>query len=223
MEDRLLHYIPLFDGLPEEQMRKLAANGIYQNYRPGEIIAGEEETIRAIHLVVWGRVRIYRMQSDGHEQTMYIFGPGEPFCLTLLADPTFPATAVAIEETRVLSLPASMLEDMGRKEPSLVFNILLVLIRRLKEAMHVIELLSLKEVPQRVAAYFLHMHAMQGGSDIVELEISQRELAKILGTTPETLSRVLKKMSTQGLLRVNGRTFKLLELQKLEKIAYPPE
>lgn len=217
MEDRFLRYIPLFQGLPEEQVKRLAESGRYKNFKSGELIAGEEEKVKALFLVVWGKVKIFR--GSEKEQTIYLFGPGELFCLTSLADEPFPASAMALDDTRVLVLPSDMLEDMAKREPSLLFNMLITLIRRLKESMHLIELLSLKEIPQRLASFLLHSLALQGGGDVLALTISQRELAKILGTTPETLSRVLKKMGSDGMIAVKGRSIRMRDRAALERLS----
>lgn len=219
MQDRLLHYIPLFQGLPADQMERLATSGRYRDYQAGEFIAGEDERVRGLFLVVWGRVKIFKSAGEGREQTLYLFGPGELFCLTALADEVLPANAVALEDTRILILPRVVLEDMARHEPSLLFNMLILVFRRLKESMFLIELLSLKEIPQRVASFLLHALALEGGGDVLELTTSQRELAKVLGTTPETLSRVLKRMQAEGLLGVNGRSVRILDQARLESLA----
>lgn len=219
MQDRLLHYVPLFQGLPEDQMQRLTASGRYKDYRSGELIAGEEERVRGLYLVVWGRVKIYKSSGEGKEQTLYLFGPGELFCLTSLTEDVLPANALAIEDTRVLILPREVMEDMARHEPALLFNMLILLIRRLKESMFLIELLSLKEIPQRVASFFLHALAMGTETDVLELTTSQRELAKIVGTTPETLSRVLRKMKDDGVITLEDRIVRVLDHRALAAIS----
>ena len=211
MQDRLLYYIPLFQGLPEDLMQRMMACGRYKDYKAGEMIAGEDEPVKGLYLVAWGRVKLFKSSGDGKEQTLYLFGPSEVFCMTTLTEETLPANVMALEDTRVFILPRDVMEDMAKHEPSMVFNMLSVLIRRLKESMYLIELLSLKEIQQRLASFLLHAQALGDGGDAVELTTSQRELAKVLGTTPETLSRVLRKMSEEGLIKAEGRTIKLLD------------
>ena len=78
-----------------------------------------------------------------------------------------------------------------------------------------IENLSLKEVPARLAGYLVYLSHEQGDSDEVELDISKGQLASLLGTIPETLSRIFAKMSEEGLIQVNGRKISLLNRQVL--------
>jgi CRP/FNR family transcriptional regulator len=219
MEDRFLDHIPLFAGLPEDDMKKLNSSGIYRSYKPGELIAGPSDRIKAFFIVVWGSVKLHRSSPDGHEQTLYIFGPGEPFCMTAMEDGTFPADATALTETRILILPANVLESIARSEPALLLNIMSVLIKRLKETMYLIEMLSMKEVPQRLAAWLLHSSVLQGGIDMLQTGMTHRELSKLLGTTPESLSRAFRRFKDEGVLELNGRIIKILNRDLLSNIA----
>ena len=214
----LLH-IPLFAGLPAEQMEILAQCAREKNIRAGQMIFADAQESRGLHLVVWGRVKIFKSTPEGREQTVFVFGPGEPFCLTALTDQVSPAGAMALEDTRILLFPAEVLESVARKEPSLLFNMVLALSRRLKESIDLIESLSLKEIPQRLAAFLVNSLDQEGGDDRIDLRFSHRELAKIIGATPETLSRVLKRMSEDGLLRLEGRSIIVLSRPGLNLIA----
>lgn len=215
----VLRHIPLFAGLPGDQIRVLAGCAREKNIRSGQMIFSDTQEARAFHLVVWGRVKIFKSTPEGREQTIFVFGPGEPFCLTALTDPLSPAGAMALEDTRILFFPAEVLEEVARKEPSLLFNMLLVLSRRLKESIELVESLSLKEIPQRLASFLIHALARQDRDDRIDLNFSQRELAKIIGATPETLSRVLKRMNEDGILSLEGRSIHVLSRQGLDRLA----
>jgi CRP/FNR family transcriptional regulator len=217
----LLGSLALFKGLPPEQVERLAVRATVRVYAPGEIIFMESERIRAFFVVARGAVKLYKSSPEGREQTLYVFGPGEPFCLcTAFEDDPFPANAAALEESTVVSFPGKDLEELARQEPSLLFNILLVLSRRLKESMRLIEDLALREIPQRLASFLLHEldreHPGCREGCRLTLTITQRELAKILGATPETLSRVLHRMADAGLIRPKGRTIEILDRAGLE-------
>ncbi|WP_461210604.1 Crp/Fnr family transcriptional regulator [Desulfocurvus sp. DL9XJH121] len=211
----LLQTLPLFAGVPEEQLAALAARARVRSYAAGELIVGQDESPRGFYVVVSGRVKLFKVSAEGREQTVYAFGPGEPFCLcSVFEGEKFPANAAALEDSRVLVAPPDVFESVARAEPSLLFNILLVLSRRLKDAMTLVESLSLKEVPQRVAAYLLQAPQEDGR---VDLPVTHRELAKIVGTTPESLSRSLRRMAEAGLVSVEGRRVTLLDRAGLER------
>jgi CRP/FNR family transcriptional regulator, dissimilatory nitrate respiration regulator len=218
MEDRFLDHIALFSGLPEDDLKKLNSSGTYRSYKAGEIIASPSDRVRAFFIVVWGSVKLNRTSPDGHEQTLYVFGPGEPFCMTTLEDVAFPADATALTETRILILPADILEAIARSEPALLLNIMSVLIKRLKETMYLIEMLSMKEVPQRLAAWLLHSSVLQGGTDMLQIGMTHRELSKLLGTTPESLSRAFRRFKDEGCLELSGRIIKILNRELLSNM-----
>jgi CRP/FNR family transcriptional regulator len=216
-----MKHIPLFNGLPPEQLTLLAGCAKEKSYRTGQAIFLDAQEAKALYLLIWGKVKIFKTSSEGREQTIFVFGPGEPFCMTALTDEFSPASAMALEDTRIIYFPSDKLEEVARVEPSLLFNMMQVLIRRLKESLVLIESLSLKEIPQRVAAYVLNELDRERGKDTFELSFSQRELAKILGTIPETLSRVFKKMAKDGILQVDNRTVRVIDREALRELAGP--
>jgi CRP/FNR family transcriptional regulator len=109
--------------------------------------------------------------------------------------------------------------DLISQHPSLALNMLAVLSMRLRQFTVQIEHLSLKEVPARLAAYLIYLAEEQAAEDAVLLTISKGQLASLLGTIPETLSRILAKMIQQNLVRVEGRNITLLNQTGLEELA----
>ena len=98
-------------------------------------------------------------------------------------------------------------------------NMLAELSHRLRQLTRLVEELSLKEVPGRLAAYVLYLSEENDSAAEVELDITKGQLASLLGTIPETLSRILGKMSSQGIITVQGRKLKLLDRNVLEDLA----
>lgn len=98
-------------------------------------------------------------------------------------------------------------------------NILAVLSMRLREFTIQIENLSLKEIPGRVAAYLLYLLEEQGNENVIKLNISKLQLANILGTGPESLSRTLGEMKAQKLIEVDGSNIVLVDRIGLEALA----
>jgi CRP/FNR family transcriptional regulator, dissimilatory nitrate respiration regulator len=98
-------------------------------------------------------------------------------------------------------------------------NMLAVLSRRLIRFTQLIENLSLKEVPGRLAAYLLYLNELNKGSQDLELDISKGQLASLLGTIPETLSRILGRMHKTGLIESDGPRIKIVNIQGLEDLA----
>ena len=214
--------IGLFQGVSLEKIKELAQQATYKKFKPGEMVIGEEDPIRSFYVVISGQLKLYRSSAEGKEQTLQLLGPGDPFGLcTAFATDSFPANAMAIEESAVLLIPGTFMESIARQEPALLFNIIQILSQRLKDSMALIESLALKEIPGRLASFLRHSlpRDVADKKTAVELTISQRELAKILGATPEALSRALRKMANDGILSTAGRVITILDHKALEQLA----
>ncbi len=217
---QLIASLPLFKGLPEEQAKLLSQHARVDAYNAGEFIVRESDEVRAFYVVVSGRVKIFKSSAQGREQTLYIINQGEPFCLcTAFEGGISPVNATALELSRILVFPGPLLENLAQREPTLLFNMLLVISRRLRESMQIIENLALKEAPGRVAAFVIHTVQAVGENNAAPLTITQRELAKMLGVTPETLNRALRRMQDEGLLSLDRNMVKALDMPGLERLA----
>jgi len=216
----MLRSLPFFGGLPEERLTRLAREAVVATYAPGAPIAARDQAAEALHLVASGQVKLYRMDAEGREQTLYVLGQGEPFCLCSLVDEgEWPAFAAALTDVRVLRFPIAGLAAAAREDPEVLFDLLRLMCRRLKDAMAMIESLALRDLPGRVAVFLLHEAARPPAGRQVHLTISQRELAKIVGATPEALSRALRRLEQAGLLAAKGRDVDILDREGLAREA----
>jgi CRP-like cAMP-binding protein len=206
----------LFEGLPQQQIEDIANIAVEKNIGRGETIFFEGDRGIGFYMVGEGKVKIYKVSPSGKEHILHIFGAGEPFGeVPVFHGQPFPATAQALVKTRVIFFPRDRFVTLVEANPGIALNMLAVLSMRLRRFASQIENLSLKEVPARLADYLVYLSKEQGGMDEVELDISKGQLASLLGTIPETLSRIFAKMSDEGLIRVNGRKITLLDMQGL--------
>ncbi len=210
----------LFNGLPAEQIGYLAQICLDQKYEKGRGLFSEGETAKGFYLVVSGKIKIYKLSLEGKEQILHIFGKGEILGeVPVFSGGTYPANAEAIESGRALFFArTSFLELIGR-EPAMAVNMLGILSRRLRRFTNLIEDLSLKEVPGRLAAHLIYLGERSGSRQALELEITKAQLASLLGTIPETLSRILTKLALQGIISVEGRKIRVLDRKSLESLA----
>lgn len=202
----------LFGGLPEEQLGAIVKIAVEKKFGKGEAIFFEGDPGNGFYMVAEGKVKIFKMSWAGKEQILHIFGPGEPFGeVPVFHDQPFPASAEALAKSTLIFFPREKFIGLVHENPSLALNMLAVLSMRLRRFVDQIESLSLKEVPARIAGYLLYLMEEQGGKDSVELEISKGQLASLLGTIPETLSRIFAKMSDEGLIAVDGKKIRILD------------
>ena len=208
----------LFQGLPAGQLQEIEDIAIEKSYGRGESIFFEGDEGTGFYMVLEGKVKIFKMSFQGKEQILHIFGEGEPFGeVAVFHGRPFPANAETLAKSRLLYFPRRAFVELITRNPSVALNLLAVLSLRLRRFASQIENLSLKEVPARLASYLLYLAEEQKTADRVELEISKGQLASLLGTIPETLSRIFAKMSEEGLIEVQGRTIFLKDKEGLEE------
>jgi CRP/FNR family transcriptional regulator len=213
--------IDLFQGVSSEKLKVLAAQAVYKEFPAQTMVIGETDPIKSFYVVLTGRMKLYKSSPDGKEQTIQLLEPGDPFGLcTAFATDAFPASAMTLEESRVVLIPGPLMEAVAMQEPRLLLNIIQILSRRLKDSMAMIEALALKDIPERIASFLWHaLPRTKDRPEQLELAITQRELAKILGATPEALSRALRKMTDEGILRTSGRIIRILDGKALADLA----
>ena len=210
----------LFKGLSRSLLQQLVDLAVLKGFQRGESIFSEGDEASGFYMVGQGRVKIFKMSLDGKEQILHIFGSGQPFGeVPVFAGQKFPANAQAIEKTRVLFFLRVSIVNLISANPSLALNMLAVMSKKLRQFAVQIENLSLKEMPARLASYLILLADEQNKEDLVTLKISKGQLASILGTIPETLSRVFAKLSGQNLINVDGKKITLLNRRGLEDLA----
>jgi CRP/FNR family transcriptional regulator len=217
---KLLSSIPFFSGLSAEQLGEVGRVAHEKHFNKGEIIFSEGDEGDGFYLVVEGTVKVFKLSPDGKEHILHLFSSGRIFGeVPVFAGEHFPASAEAIAESRVLFFPRTAFLALIQKSPVLAMKMLADLSHKLRLFTTQIENLSLKEIPARLAAYLLFLADEQGRGDHVDLKISKGQLASLLGTIPETLSRVLAKLSAQRLIRVEGRKIVLLDELGLKELS----
>jgi len=201
---------PIFASLDKAQLDRLASHAEVLRIPKKSLFFSEDNSAQGLHVLLSGQVKLFRLAEDGKEQTIFVFGPGEPFCLcSTFSDGRLPANLGALEDSRILFIRPAEYERMVREDPSILLTMMRVMSRRLKDAMDMIDSLSLKQVPSRLMAYF----ESRERDGRVTLDLSQRELAKIIGITPEALSRTLRKMAENKDIRMDGNDIELLRAE----------
>jgi CRP-like cAMP-binding protein len=211
---------PLFGGLSREELTRIGSIAQQKTYERGQAIFWEGDPGTGFYMVADGKVKIYKTSAEGKEQILHIYGPGNPFGeVPVFSGNRFPANAQALEKSRLLFFPRQNFIQLISRHPSLALNMLAVLSMRLRQFTVQVENLSLKEVPARLASYLVYLSDEQSGVAVVDLPISKGQLASLLGTIPETLSRIFNKMGQQQLISVDGGRIGLLNRDALEDLA----
>lgn len=217
----ILSSIPSFSGLSETQIGEIKQIAVDRHFAKGEIIFFQGDEGNGFYIIISGMVKIFKVSPEGKEHIMRIVTRGEPFGqVAVYAGRAFPASAQAIAKSHLLFLPRTEFVQLINHNPSLALSMLANLSMRLREFTVHVENLALKEVPGRLAAYLIHLAEEQRNEDdMVSLNISKVQLSSLLGTTPETLSRILTQMQGRGLIEVKRRDIRILDHPGLEELA----
>ena len=199
---------PLFRGLDENSLaglvryswlRRLAARDtLYVQGAPGE----------AIFLLTEGSMKLTRRTGGAREHVVRLIRSGEVLGESVLfSDPVYAATAVAMEDSRLLAIDSRRFAAHLRRDPHLAWNVLERLGKRIEELQTQAELLATHTAEQKVAAYLMHRYRVLSPSDAVIASSCRRsDLASLLALAPETLCRVITEFKRRGWIRSeNGR------------------
>jgi len=210
----------LFGGLPQEHITEIEKIAVDKNYNKGEVIFYDGDEGNGFYLVAAGSVSVYKLSPDGKEQILHIIKEGGTIgAVPVFSGKSFPANARAIAKSHLLFFERNKFIRLITGKPNLTLNILPLLAARLREFTIQVENLSLKEIPGRLASYLLYLSREQGKRDLIKLNISKAQLANLLGTGPESLSRALGNMKTKKIIAEEGVNIRLIDHEQLQELA----
>ncbi|APG25059.1 Crp/Fnr family transcriptional regulator [Syntrophotalea acetylenica] len=182
----------------------------FQKRRRKEVLFFEGEDGHAVHFLLRGRVKLYRANEDGKEAVIRFVQPGEFFAEILLdLRNRYPVNAIALEDCSLLLIDVGKLFARLQQTPQLAMHLVGILSQRLMFMLKRVEQLAIADIRQRFMGY-LRALDQKHRTGVVQLPAPKREIALLLGTTPETFSRLLKKLSEEEMIRVSGKSIQLL-------------
>lgn len=219
----LLEGLPLFSRLSRPTLEAVSRRVVVRSLPARTLLFRRGDPCEGLFVVVRGRVRVYRANRDGKEQVLHDQGPGQPLAEVPLFDGgPYPASARVEEDARLLFLPRGAFEELYRTEPEVADAVIRELGRRLRRAVGLIEKISLRSVPARVALTLLEAARAEGRDpgEPFKLGRSQGALAEELATTRESVARALRGLREAGLIVQTGRKIRIPDPEALEAWAY---
>lgn len=215
--------IPLFRGLDEPELIKLAELVIPRFYRKKTVVFTEGSEKEAVYIVEDGLIKAFKTDAEGHEQIVNFLGPGSLFPHTgfFLLSP-YPATAEAVVDTHVLAIPLRSFERLIASTPTMAIKIMRVMSEIILELQSKIQELTGQEVQVRLRSFLTAMVDKQGeeladGSINLPLPITHQELASTIGTTRESVSRLLAQLRKEGLVESGRSGFVIHDIELLRQ------
>jgi CRP/FNR family transcriptional regulator, cyclic AMP receptor protein len=222
--DGVLASVPLFVGLDDETASALASALTTRAVVRGHVVFQEGEKGDRLLVVLDGKIKISRAAADGRENLLAVLGPGEMFGELSLFDPgPRTATATAITESTLASLDHDDLRPLLLAQPTVAAQFLRALAERLRRTNEAMADLVFSDVPGRVAKALLDLAERFGdeSSDgvLVRHDLTQEELAQLVGASRETVNKALSEFANRGWIRLEGRSVLLLDRERLARRA----
>ena len=226
MEDAevVLRRAPLFDGLDDEGVRTLRRQTSEIKVARGEHLFLEGQDGDRLYVVLDGKIKLTRAAADGRENLWSVLGPGEMFGELSLFDPRpRTSTASAVTDATLAALAHDALRPWLLERPEVSMHMLQALARRLRRANDVVADLVFTDVPGRVAKNLLDLADRFGEQERdglhVHHDLTQEELAQLVGASRETVNKALADFAARGWLQISARSVLILDTERLRKRA----
>ena len=224
VNDEVVRRAPLFEALDSDDAEALLTQMSPVRMERGDILFREGESGDSLYVIGEGKIKLGRSSSDGRENLVAILGPGEMFGELSLFDPgprTMTATAVA--ETQLMGLGNDSLTGLLTGRPEVAKALLGALAKRLRRTNEHLADLVFTDVPGRVAKALLDLAERFGrpvdNGVMVSHDLTQEELAQLVGASRETVNKALADFATRGWLKLEARAVLLLDVDRLRRRA----
>lgn len=224
MDDDVVLSAPLFAAIDPE-----AAQALFVSMKPVRLLRGhavfhEGEPGDRLYVIGSGKVKLGRRSTDGRENLLSVLGPGEMFGELSLFDPgPRTATASAVADATLYELSHAELISWLERYPAVAKHLLEALARRLRRTNEALADLVFADVPGRVAKALLDLSTRFGepAEDGLRVahDLTQEELAQLVGASRETVNKALADFASRGWVRREGRAIVLLDRDRLERRA----
>jgi CRP/FNR family transcriptional regulator len=218
-----LQAVPYLAPLTPREASAFLSHCLVRRYEARACIALEGAPAEAVYVLRSGRARILSTGPDGREQTFRLAGAGDSFGEVPIFDggPS-PATVETLEPSEVLIIPAERLRQLVATNPAVASALLRHLAMRLRSFTELIQHISLQTVQSRLARYLYQLAREEGeardGGIVVRRELTQQDLASLLGTAREVVARALRSLADDGVVEVRRTEIVVRDLQRLRQL-----
>ncbi len=208
-----------FSRLNQNEIKKIKDIAINKSYKKGEYIFYEGDPGNQFFMIIKGKVKLVKMIANGDEHILSIFTKNDIIAEVVAFDHgNYPASAVALEETQLAVFANNSIEELIEKNPQIGLKLLKEMSARLRRSQQVIRDLALKDSPGKmigILKVLAKKHGKKKGNKIeIDLPLTQQEIANMIGTSRETVSRIFRKFEEDGILKTSRNKIVILDINE---------
>ena len=221
-EEEVVRRAPLFTALDEAAAVSLRASMDTVKIAKGSILFKEGDDGEHLYVIIDGKLKLGTSSGDGRENLLSILGPGEMFGELSLFDPgPRTSTATAVTDAKLLSLSHEKVIPWLKQNPEVSLQLLTRLSQRLRRTNEAVGDLVFSDVPGRVAKALIDLGDRFGKTTpeglLVNHDLTQEELAQLVGASRETVNKALADFAGRGWLKLDGRSVLITDVERLGK------
>ncbi len=210
----------LFDSLPQEELEVLSQHKSCVTYKKGQTLFYEETRPMGVFCINHGKIKVYKMGSNGKEQILYIAQAGDFLGYrALLSEEFYGASATVLEPAAVCFIPKSDFLTILHRNPAFFQKLMKTVCHELGIMEEKLAQIAQKSVRERLAGTILMLketYGMEGdGSEVIDILLSREDLANIVGTATETVIRLLSEFKSDGMIALEGKRIKVIDQNRL--------
>src|SRR6056297_2145732 len=213
--------IPFFSLLTDKELELIDAIAVNKKFKKGEYIFFEGESGDKFFIIKEGQVKLNKMIKNGDEQILNIFSNNDIIAEIVAFDKgSYPASAVTMTATEVIVFDQSELENLILKHPSIGIKLLWEMSGRLRRAQQNVRDLALKDSSAKVASLLIFLAEKYGDvrrdKIILDISLTQKEMANMIGSSRETVSRVLGRFENNGLIKTSRKKITIFKPEEIK-------
>jgi len=221
MADTCVSRVPVFAGLSANDQQRVAGLARPTRLQAGEVAYSADDELSQLIVLHTGRLKIFRLSANGSEQLIRVLGPGEFTGETSVFTGQRPDDyATAVDDCQLCVIRHDDLNALVRQHPEIGLRMLATVSERLSDTEHRLNSLTSRDVESRLAEYLLGLPGTWPRRvATVTLPLAKKDVASLLDTSPESLSRALSSLATQGLIVIGaGRSVSITQPDRLQQL-----
>ena len=216
-----LHHVPLFSALDDKQLESILSSSRLVSLPAKAVLFEKGMPASNFYFLKSGQIKLYCLSEEGSEKVIELIRPMQTFAEAIMFMPrhVYPVSAETMKASELYSFDMKHFRSLLEESQETCFRLLAVMARHLHSKIDDINNLTLHNATYRLVVYLLEQ-LPEGAEALSSIHLGATKvvIASRLSIKPETFSRILLRMSKQGLIEVNGNDITLLDVEGLREL-----